>query len=296
MTRRRGTLIALTIAVVLASPAAALASVEDVCIDSANEAERLKKDVSKLTRAREQLRACARDECPTVIRDDCRQSLVDIENQLPTVVLLAEDESGVQLFDATVTFDGDPLASQLDGKPIATDAGAHTFTFVRQGIAPVDVRIVLVAGQKNVQVRARFPRTAAAPPAIPIADPLPASPSTDTSTSASSLSTAGLVIAGAGVVGLGLGTIFGLGAASKQSDADCPNNRCRDESSASTLRDAQASATLSTVFFVAGAALAAGGLTLFFVAPKGPSTTSGVRSPTVLGMGARVLGFGGLSF
>ena len=82
----------------------------------------------------------------------------------------------------------------------------------------------------------------------------------------------GLVIAGVGLVGVGLGTAFGLIASSKLSDSNADNhcdaqNSC-DPTGLGLRSDAQSAATLSTVGFIAGAVLIAGGITMFVLAPK----------------------------
>jgi hypothetical protein len=86
------------------------------------------------------------------------------------------------------------------------------------------------------------------------------------------------VIGGVGVVGIGLGAFFGLQASSKLSDAkgkcgDYPyecGNEAKDLQSS-----AKSSATVSTVGFVAGGVLLAGGLVLYFTAPKRESVALG---------------------
>ncbi|MBS2015704.1 MAG: hypothetical protein JST00_22640 [Deltaproteobacteria bacterium] len=83
----------------------------------------------------------------------------------------------------------------------------------------------------------------------------------------------GVVAMGVGAVGLGLGTLFGLSASAKYDAAfdegGCSraDNTC-DRAGQDKVDDARSKATLSTVFFVAGGVLAAGGIVLFLTAPK----------------------------
>jgi hypothetical protein len=90
----------------------------------------------------------------------------------------------------------------------------------------------------------------------------------------------GLAIAGAGALGMAVGGLFGLSARSTYNDAfdgggcDRATKEC-DAAGQSSVDDARSKATMSTIFFVAGGALAAGGLVLFFTAPSGKRT--GVR-------------------
>jgi hypothetical protein len=86
-----------------------------------------------------------------------------------------------------------------------------------------------------------------------------------------------------GVVGLGgiaVGSVFGLVAKSHQSDAGphCSGTEC-DATGISALSDARSAATVSTIGFIAGGAVLAGGVVLYLVAPRGPSTTGLSVSP-----------------
>jgi hypothetical protein len=82
----------------------------------------------------------------------------------------------------------------------------------------------------------------------------------------------GLVVAGVGLVGVGLGTAFGVIASSKLSDSNADNhcdaqNTC-DPVGLGLRSDAQSAATISTIGFIAGGVLIAGGITMFVLAPK----------------------------
>ena len=271
------------------------------CATDANEAAELRRDVQKLTKARAKLRACAAEACPAIVRDECRRQLEDVEANVPSVVLVAEEEGAGTVIEVAVSMDGLPLVAELDGKPIDTDAGLHTFVFRRDGATPLEVRMVLRAGQKNAEVRARFPRKQPALTSVAeqnVGGTIAPTSSPDLgSTPTSSLSTVGLATGGAGLLGLGVGAFFGLRASSLQSESSCHGNVCDPSKGGNpeTLKDAQAAGNLSTIFFVAGGALAACGLTLFLIAPKSSAATSARISPVLAPSGA---GFtlNGLSF
>lgn len=95
------------------------------------------------------------------------------------------------------------------------------------------------------------------------------------------------VVGGVGVVGVGIGSVFGGLAMSKlnasNAAGDCaPDNHC--SAAGATLRyAAEDRATVSTIGFIAGGALLAGGVVLFFTAPKGTSGVEVTASPTVAG-------------
>lgn len=110
---------------------------------------------------------------------------------------------------------------------------------------------------------------------------------------------AGLALGVLGVGGVALGTVFGLQAKSKNDDskAFCRTEGtelyCQDQG-INLVNDAKSAATISTISFIAGGALAATGLVLFLTAPS-PKTNSafGVRAVAALGpgfSGARIEG------
>ena len=278
------------------APRSALAD-KASCAAAADEGSVLRKDVSKLTKARELLRACNAEECDADIRDDCRRWLDEVEISLPTVVFAAEDADGQPILSVKVLLDGVQILQELDGKPVAVDAGNHTFRFVREGAPPVDVKTLVRAGRKNAEVMARFPRPVPvhAPEASARPLPTPAAPD-PTPPKTSVLRPVGIGLAGLGLVGFGLGAAFGIRAMSQQSEANCPDNRCRPED-APKLEDALSSARISTTFVVAGAALAATGITLYLIAPRASAARrTSVRLVPSFGAGSAGLMVEGVAF
>jgi hypothetical protein len=82
---------------------------------------------------------------------------------------------------------------------------------------------------------------------------------------------------GVGVAGLAVGTIFGLKASSKNDDAashGSSNNVC-DADGIRLDSDGRDAATVSTIAFIAGGVLAAGGLVVVLTAPHAPSSAPG---------------------
>lgn len=295
--------IALLTTVMLSSSNARATSTEQ-CVSSATEADRLRRDSTALRAARDRAMVCASDECPSVIRDDCRAWLATLDESIPSVVLLAEDGAGTPLLDARVEIDGAPHDRPMDGQPIALDIGVHTFVFEYQGRS-IERKAVLVARQKNVILRERFD-SALRPPA----EPAPTSVTARTesvkeappATSAMSpVRIAGIVVGVSGIAALGLGTYFGIRAGVQQGRADCPNNRCGSGSDPDALRDAKSAGNLATSFFIAGGVLAAAGAALVILGPDRTAAraSSGPRgrqnrivlTPFALGLGLAVQAF-----
>jgi hypothetical protein len=94
----------------------------------------------------------------------------------------------------------------------------------------------------------------------------------------SGIQLAGIFIGAAGVAGLGVGTGFGLAA---QADADvthdlCDGNACTSQRGVDAAEDAKRAATVSTVAFIAGSVLVAGGVTMLVLG--GDSSTEKQRA------------------
>jgi hypothetical protein len=90
--------------------------------------------------------------------------------------------------------------------------------------------------------------------------------------------TVGLGVGAAGIVGVALGAIFGLGAISTNNDAET-HCRTSDLCTADGLKlkdSARSKATVSTVFFLVGAAAIGGGAILFLTAPEDGEKPKGI--------------------
>jgi hypothetical protein len=98
-----------------------------------------------------------------------------VGRQVPSVVLGARDAQGRDVADARALVDGEPVRDRLDGNPVPLDPGSHVVRFERPGAAPVEVTIVLRAGEKDRPVLATFaPPPGAAAPGTPAATGSPA--------------------------------------------------------------------------------------------------------------------------
>jgi hypothetical protein len=108
----------------------------------------------------------------------------------------------------------------------------------------------------------------------------------------------GVAVAGAGVLAIGAGSVLGLMAKSKNDEAhtgmtNCPlPNECRPLGVA-LIHQAEGLATGSTVAFIAGGVLAAGGAVLFFTAPPARAATADVALRGYVGPGGAGASVGG---
>ncbi len=290
------TLSVLLSTVSLASVASSTARGDDskrICTDAYAQAQTLR-DAHKLKDAREQLRVCSQSTCKAFIVKDCTDWLLDVESRLPSVVFSAKDSRGQPLTDVTVSMDGATVAEKLDGESIEVDPGQHTFTFVASDGTKVEQPFAVLEGQKAQSVLASVPtaasiaamkaeQEAAQPPAPAPAPP----PPPEFWTTRRKIAVA---VGGVGVAGIVTGGIFGLLAtsAASQQKTDCAGpTTCSNRGQAlSDHSSALNDSTISTVAFIAGGAVLAGGVALFLFGGKGaesPAVSSALLVVPTLG-------------
>jgi hypothetical protein len=289
---------------------AAHADPKAACVEASSKAQRMR-GAHQLLEARDQLRVCAAAACPAVVQSDCATWLEEVERAIPTVVLSAKDGAGNDVFDVTVSVDGAPLAGKLDGSALAMNPGPHTFHFVRADGTTTDRQVLVQEGQKAIAVEARLgaivapaPKTTPAVGTAGGAASATGGAASGTGAGASGAAGAGTAagapashgggsawhtvgwIAGAlGVVGLGVGSVFGVIAVSKKSDAQCDaTNACNNWSAVGDSRNA---ATVANVGLIAGGALVAtGGALLLFTHDAGGTSegrTASVSAAPMVG-------------
>jgi serine/threonine-protein kinase len=167
------------------------------------------------------------------------------------------------------------------GVPIPVDPGEHTIEALAPGKKKWTTKVSI--GKQSDQQRVTVPgleteQTVSVTPVPPPPESAPQQPPppggeppapVDTSVG-SGQRTAGLVVGGVGVAGVVVGSIFGFSAMSKNSNSkdECPTTTCTNPQGKADADDAKSAATLSSVFFIGGVALAAGGAVLYFTAPK----------------------------
>jgi hypothetical protein len=268
----------LALALFAALPVTSARATDTKVCDAAYEQAQAARDAKQLTLARDQLRVCARAKCPAFMVKDCTGWLAEVEAHLPTVVLVALDAAGAVLPDVSVAVDGAATLRKLDGTAWEVDPGRHTFTFVQPDGTTVDKALVVVEGQKDQRVTV----TLGAPAPVPVA-PAPATPAEKPAPSAPfPYRTVGYAVGGVGVAGLIVGTIFGIEALSTKSSHCHGDGGCSPGEASTAL----AQGNVSTVGFVAGGVLAAGGLTLVLVAPaKKDSQATRIEAAPLVGAG-----------
>jgi len=185
---------------------------------------------------------------------------------------------------------GEPLAGVLWNKPVPVDAGSYTI----EASAPGKKKWSTLAtvGPDGAAVTATVPALEASD--VPLPGPvgatgeaerssLQAEPSGEPTHLARDESIAALAVGGAGVVSVVIGAVFGLKSISKHSDYEalCAENVC--STAAAPIHDeAVAAGDVSTVAFLVGGAMVAGGAVLWVVAQK-QAPSSALRVLPVVG-------------
>ncbi len=203
--------------------------------------------------------------------------------------------------------DGIVVGASSYGVPIPVDPGPHVIDATAPGHKKWSN--VIQVGAKKDQIAVTLPPlevdpNATAGAAIVATTPTPTPPPEQNQNQPSepvdksrgkTQRIVGIAVAGVGVVGVAVGSIFGLVAIGKKGDtsSNCNSDLSRCNSAGvDAMSSARSSATISTVGFIAGGALLAGGIVLYVTAPKpNEEKTVGFRiSPN--GSGA-TLSFGG---
>ena len=192
-------------------------------------------------------------------------------------IVVPEDKRPAGL---TVSRDGVDLTSATWGSALPTDAGEHKIVVQAPGREPYETTAMVEDG-KTSEV------------AIPELAVLPEPPPGETATSTNSgvedappsrgsvTKPLGFALLGVGVVGVGVGSVFGIMAIDQnnQSKENCdPNNVAVCNATGVEQRNqALTYGNVSTVAFIAGAALATAGVVLVLTSPKKAATTAAIE-------------------
>jgi hypothetical protein len=275
--------------------AAALPAAADVqaCIAASEKGQRAR-SAGKLREARDHFTVCGAETCPALVRNDCAHWNAEVAAILPSVVFGARDKQGRDLFDVTVSMDGEVLLEKLDGRSVAVDPGKHTFRFETAGAEPITEVVLIKEGERARVVNVTFDMVGSESPdregagsgAVSVSDeghtPYP------------------WVVAGIGAVGVVTGAILLL--TSPERPANCSRDtqmctRLPGQSAAEFIESreqagrADSQPVLGLVVGGVGAALVAAGVVWHFLEPTGRRTGVGL-SPWTTGR-ASGLSFGG---
>ena len=200
------------------------------------------------------------------------------------------------------------LSSPIDGGQHVVTASANGYkTFEWRGDVPEQKGAITVTVPKLESAPtpvASATSTVTAPPATATTSTPPPPPppgGEDKGSGGSGMKIAGLVVAGAGVVAIGVGSGLGLAAkgdydASNAAPYNCntTSTACPTQAGVDLRNSAVTMANVATGLFIGGGVFIAGGLVMFFVAPRSkPASSSALRFVPLVsagGGGAMLLG------
>jgi hypothetical protein len=259
---------------------------------SASEASIKLRSEHRLRLARAQLLTCASASCPGEVAEECSRRMDQITAAIPTVVFEVKDGTGHELSAVSVTMDGEVVADHLDGTALTLDPGSHAFAFEVAGQPAVTETIILHEGDKgrheSVTLGSPLAVGAAvtAPPAVPLGSASASPAILPAANPGNARRVLGIAVGSGGLAGLAVGGIFGGLTLSEKSalNSACPSHQGCLGPAISDHTNGLTYATVSTVGFIAGSTLLAGGLALYLTAPSGRVVTVDVQvMPGALG-------------
>lgn len=219
-----------------------------------------------------------------------------LEGKLAKLTLAAGDAQSMQ--GAEVTINGRAIPQDSWGVPLPIDPGTQQIEVRAPGKKPWSstVEVKPGPGEQTVTIPAleAAPKseTSSAPTSRVSTQPSPTM--TTHEDRGGGLRTAGWITAGVGILGVGVGSYFGLAAVSKNRDSkgNCRTATLCDPAGLSLRNDAKDAATISTIAFVAGGALVAGGVTLLLLGrsdeePRAALSVTGAPSFAAVTLGGR---------
>jgi hypothetical protein len=223
-----------------------------------------------------------------------RTHAADLEQRLSRLTIKIDNPpSGL-----AIKINGKDLSVAAIGSPIPVDPGNLSITVTAPGKKPWSQMVPIEAGPASKELP--IPGLTAEAPALkrdttskqpPPPPPPPVDPAQGTRQRI-----AGVALAGVGLVGIGVGSYFGLDALKKGAEAHrlCPNAQmCGDPKAQEISRSGEQPALISTLAFIAGGTLVAGGAVLFLTAPSRKPARAALQVAPLISPQGFVLSLGG---
>ncbi len=241
-----------------------------VCIDADTQGQSLRR-AGRLADARAAFKGCLDPHCPDLVRTDCNERMDELSRVQPTVVVEAKDSRGADLSAVKVFVDGAEVAHALGGEALPIDPGPHDLRFETAGAEPVTHHLILREGDRGRREAVVF--GGGAHPATTAATTTTAAPAPEPDDLGHEQRVAGIAAGAGGLAILVTGIVFGVVA---KQQWDSASDKCHDGSCPAATRptalDERSHAltfgTVSSVGYIAGGVLVAGGVTLYLTAPK----------------------------
>jgi hypothetical protein len=211
------------------------------------------------------------------------ERLKEIEPKLSRLTL--ELSQGGDVAGLVIKLDGAVVGRAALGVAVPVDPGTHNVETAAPGKTPWQTTVEISDGPSTKSVV--IPALVDAPEAAGAGAVSGAPPDAGAEDPGKTQRLIAYTLGGAGVIGLGIGTAFGLSAISKNKESKsegCEANQCTP-AAAAIREDAQSAGNASTIAFIAGGALLAAGVVVYFTAPSAPSERA-VAARVVLGPGS----------
>jgi hypothetical protein len=173
------------------------------CMSAYEDTQLLRRN-GKLLEARDAALVCSRASCPDVARTDCAAWAGEIQREIPSVAVVAQDAYYTDEHGARVIVDGIERAAAASGRAFELNPGEHVFRVERLGYEPMERTVVIVQGERDRILRFPLHALAPSPPATSPAPPAAFAPRRQATYLPA------LVAAGASAVTLGVAAWLGL--------------------------------------------------------------------------------------
>jgi hypothetical protein len=228
----------------------------------------------QLQETRQRLAFCAQEECPSFVQKDCARWLIEVDRELPSVVVTAPGLDPAAAAEVVVKIDGQIVARGLSGEAVAIDPGSHELVLESPGQVPVMRTIMAQQGVQKRVIEVHFASLA----------PTSSTEIDAGAENASHLRPYAFAAWGVGAVGLGVFAVVGtLGRADEDSlRQDCPTvappeggvegpGICSSEEIDSRESDYKREFVIADVGLVTGLAGVAAGTVLYVLSMSSPT-------------------------
>jgi hypothetical protein len=231
----------------------------EACFGAAERAQPLLRQ-KKLREARAVLEVCARDGCPKMARNDCREWLAEATDAQPSIVIAGHEVSGASGQDVRdvqgirLVIDETLFVDRVDTTPIVIDPGHHRLRLERAGAGALVQDIDVKEGEKGRVIDVYWHEAATVTPSRPVPPSV-------------------FVMGGIGVAALVVGASFEVAGLSQRGSLD---SSCRPTSTCtqSQVDSAKGLLRVGDVAIGGGILLLVGSAILYFTRP-----TTGVTEP-----------------
>ncbi|AKT40540.1 hypothetical protein [Chondromyces crocatus] len=205
-----------------------------------------------------------------------------LEPRLARLTLVVPSEVQA-LSELAIERDGVPVGSGQWGVAVPVDKGKHTIRVTASGKEPWERTIEIEEDGQKLEVAVETLGDAAPTAATKPPSEVPVEPPASSGSFWGPQRIAGVAVGTLGLAALGVGSYFGASALGKMSESDdghCDGNSRCDPVGRQLRQDGRAAGDVSTVLFIAGGVVLAGGIVLFATAP------SSKRTEVSLGLGS----------